>query len=46
LAEELGILKEIIEKVPTAGLWEGQTDEGEIEMSYKGFGWTHRSLRA
>jgi len=35
LAEELGIPKEIIEKVPTAGLWEGQTDEGEIGMSYK-----------
>ncbi|MDI6811204.1 MAG: NAD+ synthase [archaeon] len=35
LAEELDIPKEIIEKVPSAGLWEGQTDEGEIGMSYE-----------
>jgi NAD+ synthase len=34
LAEELDIPRAIIEKVPTAGLWEGQTDEGEIGMSY------------
>ena len=26
--------KEIISKKPSAGLWEGQTDEGEIGMSY------------
>ena len=35
LAEELDIPRAIIEKVPTAGLWEGQTDEGEIGMSYE-----------
>ncbi|MGC9445122.1 MAG: NAD+ synthase [Candidatus Methanospirareceae archaeon] len=35
LAEELGIPREIIEKPPSAGLWEGQTDEGEIGMSYE-----------
>ena len=35
LAAELGIPEEIIEKVPTAGLWAGQTDEGEIGMSYE-----------
>jgi len=34
LAEELDIPKEIIKKVPSAGLWEGQTDESEIGMSY------------
>ena len=35
LAEELDIPREIIEKVPSAGLWEGQTDEGEIGMGYE-----------
>jgi NAD+ synthase len=34
LAEALGIPQEIIEKIPSAGLWEGQTDEAEIGMSY------------
>jgi NAD+ synthase len=34
LAEALGIPKEIIEKVPSAGLWAGQTDEAEIGVSY------------
>ena len=34
LARELGIPKQIITKSPTADLWEGQTDEGEIGMSY------------
>jgi NAD+ synthase len=34
LAESLGIPHEIIEKTPSAGLWDGQTDEGEIGMSY------------
>ncbi len=34
-AEELDIPRAIIEKVPTAGLWEGQTDEAEIRMSYE-----------
>ncbi len=35
LAEELGIHGDIIERTPTAGLWEGQTDEGELGMSYE-----------
>lgn len=35
LAVELGIPETIIAKVPSAGLWEGQTDEGEIGMSYE-----------
>jgi len=35
LAEYLGIPKKIINKPPSAGLWEGQTDEKEIGISYK-----------
>lgn len=34
LAEELNIPKKIIYKTPTAGLWEGQTDEGEMGITY------------
>ncbi|MCW3129387.1 MAG: NAD(+) synthase [Methanophagales archaeon] len=34
LAEVLDIPRAIIEKVPSAGLWAGQTDESEIGMSY------------
>ena len=30
----MGIPQEIITKKPSAGLWEGQTDEDEIGMSY------------
>lgn len=35
LAKVLGIPKAIIDKAPTAGLWPGQTDEGEIGMTYE-----------
>lgn len=35
LAEELGVLKEIIERPPSAGLWEGQSDEDEMGICYK-----------
>jgi NAD+ synthase len=35
LAKELGIPQEIIDKPPSAGLWEGQTDEGEMGITYK-----------
>lgn len=35
LAEALGVPKNIIEKQPTADLWIGQTDEGELGFSYK-----------
>jgi NAD+ synthase len=35
LARFLGIPKPILEKKPTAGLWEGQTDEGEFGFTYK-----------
>ena len=34
LAEYLGVPKKIINKPPSAGLWEGQTDEEEIGISY------------
>lgn len=35
LSEELMIPKEIIEKQPSAGFWEGQSDEDEIGISYE-----------
>jgi len=35
LARELGIPDEIIAKQPTADLWEGQTDENEIGLTYE-----------
>lgn len=34
LAEEVGVPDEIIKRVPTAGLWAGQTDEGELGVKY------------
>jgi NAD+ synthase len=34
MARKLGLSKRIIEKAPSAGLWEGQTDEGELGVSY------------
>ncbi len=35
LAETLGVPKKIIEKKPTADLWAGQTDEGELGFNYR-----------
>lgn len=35
LARALGIPEQILTKTPTAGLWQGQTDEGEFGFSYK-----------
>ncbi len=35
LGAYLGVPRIIIEKKPTAGLWEGQTDEGEMGFSYE-----------
>jgi len=35
LAKELQIPEEIINKVPSAGLWPGQTDEGELGITYE-----------
>ncbi len=34
LAQFLGIPQQIIDKPPSAGLWEGQTDEGELGLRY------------
>ncbi len=35
LAKELGIPERIIKKPPSAGLWEGQTDEKELAIKYE-----------
>ncbi len=35
LAREIGIPEKIVKKVPSAGLWKGQTDEGEMGISYE-----------
>lgn len=35
IAKKLGVPAPILEKAPTAGLWEGQTDEGELGVSYE-----------
>ena len=34
LAREIGIPEEVILKPPSAGLWEGQTDEGDMQITY------------
>ena len=34
LARELGVPPEVVERPPTAGLWPGQTDEGEMGITY------------
>lgn len=35
LAREVGIPESILSKKPSAGLWPGQTDEGDLGMSYE-----------
>ncbi len=35
IAKDLGIPKSIIDRPPSAGLWNGQTDEGELGFSYE-----------
>lgn len=35
LAAHLGVPQSIIEKAPSAGLWAGQTDEGEMGLTYQ-----------
>jgi NAD+ synthase len=35
LARELGVPQEVIERAPSAGLWPGQTDEGELGITYR-----------
>jgi len=34
LARELGVPQPVIDRPPTAGLWAGQTDEGEMGLTY------------
>jgi NAD+ synthase len=34
LAKGLGVPQSILDKAPTAGLWEGQTDEQELGITY------------
>ena len=34
LARELGVPKPILDRPPSAGLWAGQTDEGELGITY------------
>jgi NAD+ synthase len=35
LARVLGLPQRILDRAPSAGLWEGQTDEGELGFSYE-----------
>ena len=35
MAEHLGVSRRIIRKAPSAGLWAGQTDEGEMGVTYE-----------
>jgi len=42
IARELGVSEEIIGQNPTAGLWDGQTDEGELGMKYSEVEWAIR----
>jgi NAD+ synthase len=35
VAQALGVPRQVIEKAPTADLWPGQTDEGEIGIAYE-----------
>ncbi len=35
LASHLGLPERIVNRVPSAGLWVGQTDEGELGLSYE-----------
>lgn len=35
LAAALGVPQRVLDKAPTAGLWEGQTDEKELGISYE-----------
>src|SRR5699024_11270285 len=34
MASFLGVPEEVVQKKPSADLWEGQTDEGEMGISY------------
>jgi NAD+ synthase len=43
LARELGVPNAVVERAPSAGLWPGQTDEGEMGITYQAL---DRVLRA
>jgi len=42
MAEILGVSHEIIDAAPSAGLWDGQTDEDELGMTYDEVEWAIR----
>jgi NAD+ synthase len=44
MAKELGIPESILIKIPSAGLWEGQSDEKEIGLSYDQIDFALRAL--
>lgn len=46
VARELGIPDPIVKKVPSAGLWEGQSDEKEIGLSYSEIDSSLKALEA
>lgn len=46
LARELGVPQPIIEKSPSGGLWPGQTDEGEMGITYREIDQVLRALEA
>ncbi|WP_127533774.1 ammonia-dependent NAD(+) synthetase [Paenibacillus kobensis] len=35
IAAKIGVPQSVLDKAPTAGLWEGQTDENELGISYE-----------
>jgi NAD+ synthase len=45
LARELGVPRSVMEKPPSAGLWPGQTDEGEMGVTYEEIERALRSAR-
>jgi NAD+ synthase len=46
LAREVGVPEPIIEKAPSGGLWPGQTDEGEMGITYREIDEAMRALDA
>ncbi len=46
LARELGVPEPVVVKPPSAGLWAGQTDEGEMGLSYEVLDNVFRALEA
>ncbi|NLD57566.1 MAG: NAD+ synthase [Methanomicrobiales archaeon] len=46
IARELGIPEPILNKIPSAGLWEGQSDEEEIGLDYPAIDTALRALEA